>query len=66
MKWAGLYLAGFVVFVGGLLAALWKLGVLDRIGPTWTAIGIVMLIGVGIMISVSSSGVKENIEINRK
>jgi hypothetical protein len=28
MKWAGMYLVGFVVLVGGLLAALWKLGVL--------------------------------------
>ena len=66
MKWAGMYLVGFILLIGGVLAALWKLGILDRIGPTWTAIGLVILIGFGIMISVSHSGTKENIQIDRK
>ena len=66
MKWAGMYLIGFVVLIGGLLAALWKLGILDRIGTTWTVIGVVILIGLGIMLSVANSGSKENIEIDRK
>jgi hypothetical protein len=66
MKWAAMYLVGFVVLVGGLLAALWKLGVLQNIGTTWILIGIAILIGIGIMVSVSHSGSKENIEINRK
>ena len=66
MKWAGMYLVGFVVLIGGLLAALWKLGILESIGTTWTVIGVVIAIGLGIMISVSNSGSKENIEINRK
>jgi hypothetical protein len=66
MKWAGMYLVGFVVVIGGLLAALWKLGILESIGSTWTVIGVVILVGIGIMISVSNSGTKENIEINRK
>jgi hypothetical protein len=66
MKWTGMYLLGFVVLVGGVLAALWKLGVLEKIGATWTLIGVVIAIGVGIMVAVSSSGTKENIEIDRK
>jgi hypothetical protein len=66
MKWAGLYLVGFVVLVGGVLAALWKLGVLESIGTTWTLIGAVILLGLGIMFAVSNSGTKENIEIDRK
>ena len=66
MKWAGMYLVGFVVLVGGLLAALWKLGILASIGITWTLIGVVIAIGFGIMIAVSHSGSKENIEIDRK
>ena len=66
MKWAGMYLLGFVVLIGGLLAALWKLGILATIGTTWTVIGVVILIGFGIMFSVSNSGTKENIEIDRK
>jgi hypothetical protein len=66
MKWAGMYLVGFVVLVGGVLAALWKLGVLQRIGMTWTLIGVAILLGIGIMISVANSGRKDNIEIDRK
>jgi hypothetical protein len=66
MKWAGMYLVGFVVLIGGVLAALWKLGVLQRIGTTWTLIGVAILLGIGIMISVANSGNKENVEINRK
>jgi hypothetical protein len=66
MKWAGMYLLGFVVLVGGLLAALWKLGILQSIGIAWTLIGVAIVIGLGIMISVANSGRKESIEIDRK
>ena len=65
MKWTGMYLAGYVVFVIGLLAALWKLGILDRIGTTWTVIGLVIAVGIGIMLSVGSGGEKRTIEIDR-
>jgi hypothetical protein len=66
MKWAGMYFLGFAILVGGLLAALWKLGVLVRIGATWTLIGLAVVLGLGIMIAVSNSGTKENIQIDRK
>jgi hypothetical protein len=66
MKWTGMYLLGYVIFVGGVIAALWKLGILANIGTTWTLIGVVILIGIGIMVSVASSGTKENIQIDRK
>lgn len=66
MKWAVMYFVGFVILIGGVLAALWKLGILDSIGTTWTVIGVVIAIGLGIMIAVSHSGSKENIEIDRK
>jgi hypothetical protein len=66
MKWAGMYFVGFVILIGGVLAALWKLGVLKNIETSWIVIGVVILIGVGIMISVANSGSKENIQIDRK
>jgi hypothetical protein len=66
MKWAGMYLVGFIVLLGGILAALWQLGILQSIGTTWTIIGVVILVGFGIMISVANSGSKENIQIDRK
>ena len=65
MKWTGMYLLGYVILIGGLLAALWKLGVLASLGTTWTLIGVVIAIGLGIMIAVSHSGSKENIQIDR-
>ena len=66
MKWAGMYFVGFVLLVGGGLAALWKLGILQNIETAWIVIGVVILLGVGIMISVANSGTKENIQIDRK
>jgi hypothetical protein len=66
VKWAGMFLVGFIILLGGVVAALWKLGVLARIGTTWTIIGLVIAVGLGIMIAVGSSGAKENIQIDRK
>ncbi len=66
MKWTGIYLIGYVILVAGLVAALWKMGILASIGVAWTLIGVVIAIGIGIMLAVSSSGRKDNIEINRK
>jgi hypothetical protein len=66
MKFAGMYFVGFAILVGGILAALWKLGILARIGTTWTLIGLAILLGIGIMIAVANSGTKENIQIDRR
>lgn len=66
MKWAGMYLVGFVIVIGAVLAALWKLGLLQHIDKTWIAIGVAILLGIGIMISVSKSGTKESIQIDGK
>jgi hypothetical protein len=61
-----MYLVGFVILIGGIMAALWQFGILQEIGTTWTMIGVAILLGIGIMISVSNSGSKENIQIDRK
>ncbi len=66
MKWTGVFFLGYIILIGGILAALWKFGILAGIGTTWTLIGVVIAIGIGIMLAVSSSGSKENIEIDRK
>jgi uncharacterized membrane protein HdeD (DUF308 family) len=65
MKWTGTYFLGFVILLAGILAALWKMGVLQRIGTTWTIIGVVIAIGIGIMIAVANSGRKETIQIDK-
>ncbi|HEY4082715.1 MAG TPA: hypothetical protein VGM81_18670 [Burkholderiaceae bacterium] len=66
MKWAGMYFLGFAIMIGGILAALWKLGLLQQIGATWIVIGVVILVGIGLMVAVGRSGTKENIQIDRK
>jgi hypothetical protein len=66
MKWTGLYLIGYSILIIGLLAALWKAGVLASIGAGWTMIGVLIAIGIGIMIAVTHSGSRENVEIDRK
>jgi len=66
MKWAGMYFVGFLLLVVGALAALWKTGVLERIGTVWTLIGLVSLVGIGVMFAVANSGTKENIQIDRE
>ena len=66
MKWMQMYLVGYVIVLGGLIAALWKLGVIDRVGPAWTTIGIVIAVGLGVMVSVSGSGNKETVEVDQK
>ena len=65
MKWVGVYFVGFVLFLGGILLALGKAGVLNSIGPMWTAIGVLILLGAGVMAAVKGSGTKQMIEIDK-
>ena len=65
MKWANLYFFGYMILLGGIVAALWKVGALERVGAGWTAIGIVIATGIGIMVSVANSGRKESIQIEK-
>ena len=61
-----MYLIGYGILIAGVLAALWKLGILARVGVVWTLIGVVIAIGIGIMISVSSGRTNQNIKIDKK
>jgi hypothetical protein len=54
MKFIHLFLIGYAVLVVGVVLALWQTGVLNRIAPIWLAIGLIVAVGVGIMMSVSS------------
>lgn len=65
MKWTGMYLLGYTILVGGVVAALWKIGVLESIGTFWTSVGLVIAVGLGIMVAVANSGAKENIHIDK-
>lgn len=63
MKWANLYFVGFCILVGGVVAALWKGGLLANVGAGWTAIGVVIALGIGIMVSVANGRDKGTVHI---
>jgi hypothetical protein len=54
MKFIHLFLVGYFVLIVGVSLALWQTGVLNRVTPIWIAIGLIVAVGVGIMMSVSS------------
>ena len=54
MKFLQTYLIGYFVLALGVILALWQVGVLTRIAPVWIAIGLLIVVGVGIMLAVSS------------
>jgi hypothetical protein len=54
MRFIHLYLIGYFVLVVGAVLALWQSGALARISAIWIAIGLIIAIGLGIMLAVSS------------
>ncbi|MBA2304295.1 MAG: hypothetical protein H0W08_16910 [Acidobacteria bacterium] len=54
MRFVNAYLVGYFLLVIGALAALWYGGVLRQVSPMWIAIGLVIAVGLGIMLSVSA------------
>ncbi len=66
MRWISVYLLGYVLLMGGVILALWKWGILDELGPFWTLVSALIVLGIGVMVAVSHSGRKETIEIDSK
>ena len=50
-----LYLIGYFVPLFGAVLALWQSGILRQISGIWLAIGLVIAIGLGIVLAVSST-----------
>ena len=59
-------LAGLRLTVNQVDDTGWKAGLLEKLGATWTIIGLVIAIGIGIMIAVTSSGQKSIVEVDEK
>jgi hypothetical protein len=55
MRFLTLYLVGYFVLLIGATWALWESGILFEVPPVWLGIAIVIAIGLGIMLAVSSS-----------
>ena len=54
MKYVNIYLVGYFLLVIGAVLALWQSGVLDAVAPIWIGIGLIIALGLGIMLAVSS------------
>jgi hypothetical protein len=54
MRFINMYLIGYFVLLIGAVAALWYGGVLRNVSPVWVVIGLVIAVGLGIMLSVST------------
>jgi hypothetical protein len=54
MRFIHLFLVGYFVLVLGIGLGLWQTGALSRIAPIWTLVGMLVAVGVGIMLAVSS------------
>jgi hypothetical protein len=55
MKFMRLYLIGYFILLVGALLALWQAGILKQISGVWLAIGLVIAIGLGVLLAVSSA-----------
>ncbi len=54
MRFINMYLVGYFILLIGAVAALWYGGVLQHVSAVWVIIGLVIAVGLGIMLSVSS------------
>ncbi len=54
MRFIHLYLVGYFLLVVGAVLALWQSGALAMVSAIWIAIGLIIAIGLGIMLAVSS------------
>ena len=54
MRFIHLFLVGYFILILGVSLALWQSGVLSHVAPIWIAVGALVSIGVGIMLSVAS------------
>ena len=55
MKFMRLYLIGYFILLVGAALALWQSGILRQIPGIWIAIGIVIAVGLGVLLAVSST-----------
>lgn len=55
MRFIHLYLIGYFILVLGAGLALWQAGVLTRIPPIWLLITAIIVVGLGLLLAVSSA-----------
>ena len=54
MRFIHFYLIGYFALVAGAAVALWQAGVLARVSAIWLVLSATIVIGLGILLAVSS------------
>ncbi len=54
MRFINMFLVGYFILVIGVTLGLWQAGVLAQVAPIWIGVGVLVALGLGIMLSVSS------------
>ena len=54
MRFIHLYLIGYFVLVLGAALALWRIGAFALIAPIWLLISAIVVVGLGIVLAVTS------------
>ena len=54
MRFINMFLVGYFILIIGVTMGLWQSGVLNHVAPIWVAIGLIVAVGLGIMMSVAS------------
>ena len=66
MKWVGIYFVGYTILILGIVAAMYKAGVIDRIGWGWVGIGLIIALGIGVIVAVRvGAPSRSSVEIDR-
>jgi hypothetical protein len=65
MRFIHLFLVGYFILILGIGLALWQTGVLGRVAPIWIGVGVLVVVGLGIMMSVFSGKPDITEEIKR-
>jgi hypothetical protein len=55
MKFMRLYLIGYFILLVGAALALWQSGILRQIPVVWVVIGLIIAVGLGVVLAVSST-----------
>jgi hypothetical protein len=66
MKWMSAYFVGYLLLMAGVFLGLWKWGILEDLGRTWTAVLVLVALGLGVMVAVANSGRKETVTVESK
>jgi uncharacterized membrane protein len=56
MTFMRVYIAGYFVLIIGALLALWRADILSHVPFLWIAVALIIAIGLGIMLAVTSTG----------